>query len=225
MTLRGNAFLAIWHDIEAEAEVEFNHWHTVEHMPERVFTPGFLAGRRLIDPSLAKHRYFTLYEGEQLETFSSDAYRERLNNPTPWAVTLQPHYRNFVRSACLTASSTGRGTGGAMATVRMHVAPGADWRSDIASLITDLEGAHGVTAVHLGEASPETSHIVTKESELRASTGEEVFDGVILVDGFGRREVEAAVVSLRSSLEALPSVDRAEVAVYDLAYRLDTEEE
>ena len=44
MPLRGSAFLAIWHDIEAHGELEYDDWHTREHMPERV-APGAL--RRL----------------------------------------------------------------------------------------------------------------------------------------------------------------------------------
>ena len=52
MPLRGSAFLAIWHDIEAHGEVEYDDWHTREHMPERVEIPGFEAGRRWVDRSL-----------------------------------------------------------------------------------------------------------------------------------------------------------------------------
>ena len=81
MPLPGQGFLAIWNDATAEHEAEWLRWHTREHMPERVGVPGFLGGRRFIDPSSAHHRFFTLYLGESLSTFNSQPYLERLNNP------------------------------------------------------------------------------------------------------------------------------------------------
>ena len=48
MSLPGNAFLAMWHDIEPDAWTEYMEWHTREHMPERLSIPGFLVGKRLI---------------------------------------------------------------------------------------------------------------------------------------------------------------------------------
>lgn len=35
-----------WHDVETGRERDYQHWHTQEHMDERVFLPGFLVGRR-----------------------------------------------------------------------------------------------------------------------------------------------------------------------------------
>ena len=75
MSLRGSAFLAIWHDIEAHGELEFSDWHTREHMPERVGIPGFEAGRRWVDWGRVRHRYFTLYEAQTIDVLSSAAYR------------------------------------------------------------------------------------------------------------------------------------------------------
>jgi hypothetical protein len=56
---------------------------------------GFLAGRRFVDWNLDRYRYFTLYEGKELETFSSAEYRRRLNNPTEWTFRMQPNFLNF----------------------------------------------------------------------------------------------------------------------------------
>src|SRR4051812_9744541 len=89
MALRGRAFLAIWHDIASAAEAEYNVWHTRQHMPERLGIPGFLVGRRYVDWNLKDQRYFTLYETVKLETLSSDDYRARLNNPSPWSMRVQ----------------------------------------------------------------------------------------------------------------------------------------
>src|SRR6188508_1420005 len=168
MPLRGVAFLAIWHDIEEHGEVEYDDWHTREHMPERVGIPGFEAGRRFVDRSLDHHRYFTLYEAATLDVLGSAAYRARLDAPTPWTHKVQPTFTNFVRAACRAAASEGRGTGGALATIRV------------------------------GIAEPSVTRTPTAESALRELTGEEVFDAVVLVDGIGRGEVERALPSIEA---------------------------
>ena len=40
MALLGNAILAIWNDIAAGGDAEFNHWQIGEHFPERLGGAG-----------------------------------------------------------------------------------------------------------------------------------------------------------------------------------------
>ena len=224
MTLRGNGFMAVWHDIKDEGETEYNQWHTVEHMPERVSTPGFLAGRRYVDWNLAKYRYFTLYEGAELETFASEEYRRRLNNPSEWTFRMQPNFLNFARSACLTMSTTGLGTGGALATIRLNVTDENVFITQAGSVLEAAAVLHGISGIHLGAARPDTTRIQTKETELRADTGEDVFGAVVMIEGIGRREVEEALKDVQVRLANLATVTAAEAATYDLAYQLTTED-
>jgi hypothetical protein len=35
----GRAAVMMWWDIAAEMEREFEHWHSIEHMPERLAIP------------------------------------------------------------------------------------------------------------------------------------------------------------------------------------------
>ena len=111
MALAGDGFLAMWHDIASEAEEEYNLWHTQEHMPERVGIPGFKVARRYVDWNLELHRYFTLYEGQAIETFDSPDYIARLNAPTSWTQKMMPAFRNMVRGACRTVATVGTGIG------------------------------------------------------------------------------------------------------------------
>jgi hypothetical protein len=227
MALRGSAFLAIWHDIEAHGELEFSDWHTREHMPERVGIPGFEAGRRWVDRERALHRYFTLYEAQTIDVLSSAAYRARLDGPTPWTRKVQPTFRNFVRAACRTSASAGRGIGGALATIRIDFAdpsgkgPFADSSGPLAA--TAL-GHHGITSVHVGIAEPTVARAPTAESALRPQAGEDVFDAVVLVDGIGRREVESALPSIERALAPALGEASTTTAVYDLAYALAPED-
>jgi hypothetical protein len=222
MALKGRAFLAIWHDIAGHGEAEYNVWHTRQHMPERVGVPGFLVARRYVDWSLAHQRYFTLYEAATLETFSSDDYRARLNSPSNWSNRTQPNFLNFARSACVLMASVGRGVGGAMATIRLDLKKGtpADFEANAEKLAHRFAAIDGLTGAHFGVAAPETTRIKTRETELRSRTGEDVFDAVVMVEGIGRREIEAAMPAVRSLLEETLTVTFEASAIYDLAYML-----
>lgn len=228
MSLKGSGFMAIWHDIKAEGEPEYNLWHTREHMPERLGVPGFEAGRRWVDWNLGKHRYFTLYEARTIDVFGSDAYRARLNAPSAWSNRMQPHFTNFVRSACRTIVSVGKGIGGAMATVRVDFTPGTGqgvFSARSHALAHEIMPLDGVTSVHIGFADPAVTRVQTRESELRKLTGEDVFDAVLLIDGIGRRELERVVPGIEALLTAeAAGVASSESAVYDLAYLLTSNE-
>src|SRR5262245_53685108 len=75
VALLGRAVRAFWHDIAAGGDDDFNHWHTEEHIPERVGIPGFLRGRRY-EVLGEGPRYFNLYETADLDVLGSPAYVE-----------------------------------------------------------------------------------------------------------------------------------------------------
>ena len=82
MPLAGRALLVLWNDIRRDREVEYDRWHTIEHVPERVAVPGFLGGRRYVDRTRERHRYFTLYELASLAALDTDEYRDLVANPS-----------------------------------------------------------------------------------------------------------------------------------------------
>jgi hypothetical protein len=228
MALAGNAFLIIWHDVRPEAELDYLRWHTREHMPERLGIPGFNRGRRGVDWDLPRYRYLTVYEGKELGVFRSQAYLDRLNNPTPWSSRIAPQMFNFIRGAGEVVASVGQGVGGAMLTVRieceraripalLEVAP------RIVEAIAELDG---IASAHLGVARLDVTSARTREADLRGSVPERAFDAAILVDGSSRREIAAASGDLlrilaASSWEPKPE----EIAVYDLSYALNAKRE
>ena len=224
MTLAGTAFLAMWHDIATEGEPEYNRWHTREHMPERLGIPDFLVGRRYVDWSLAKYRYFTLYEGATLETFRSAPYLKRLNAPTEWSQRVQPYFLNFIRAACRTVTSQGRGIGGALLTARVDLTGGASFSASTERLADCIGGLDGVTGVHVGIADASITSVRTAETELKKTAGEAVFDGVVCVEGIGRRELAEVLPRVEALLTPEIGVAGSENAIYDLAYVLTPEE-
>jgi hypothetical protein len=82
MALMGPATMVAIYDLEEEWESKHDDWHSHEHMHERVGIPGFLRGRRYVADGDGT-RCFVLYEVDSLDVLTSDAYLERLNNPTP----------------------------------------------------------------------------------------------------------------------------------------------
>lgn len=225
MTLPGNAFLAMWHDIAPESWDDYMEWHTREHMPERLSIPGFMVGKRLINHDVPRYRYGTIYTGETLEVFRSPAYLERLNNPTPWSTRIQPAFRNFLRVACERLASAGSGDGGAVATIRLDLAPSGEdrLREGAVALCQALLKVTGAGATHVGLARSEVSGIRTRETELRPGMAEEGFDAVVLVEGSGRPELEAAIPELDAVIAASNlGLSRPRTIVYNLAWQLSS---
>jgi hypothetical protein len=136
---------------------------------------------------------------------------------------VQPTFTNFVRGACRTVVSSGKGVGGALATIRIDFTEPAR-RQAVGTASGDLAAGmlahHGITSVHIGVADPSVTQGQTTESSLRQLTREEAFDAVVLVDGIGRREVEEALPAIEAALAPVTGGAVTASAVYDLAYSL-----
>ena len=110
MPLLGKAAMLLSFDVVEDAIPEHDDWHTHEHLPERLSIPGFIRGTRWVSLD-GKPRYFVMYEVDQLATLQSEAYFERLNNPSPWTSKMMPNYRGMIRGLCSVSSSLGAGLG------------------------------------------------------------------------------------------------------------------
>jgi hypothetical protein len=224
MALTGSAFLAIFHDIDPPSWTEYMEWHTREHMPERLSIPGFTVGKRLINHTLPRYRYGTVYGGETAEVFRSPAYLERLNNPTEWSNKVQPTFRNFLRVACERVASAGVGDGGAMATVRLDFRDGAgedDLRAGAEALCAALLKVTSACCAHIGLARSEISGVKTRETELRPGMAEKEFDAIVLVEGSGLPELEASVGAIEAAIaDSRCGLENPATIVYTLAYQL-----
>ena len=224
--LLGNAALCIWHDIAPGFESEFEEWHTREHMPERVSVPGFLRARRYIDWRRKKHACFTMYEGADLGVFRSPPYLERLNNPTEWSRRMHPVFRNFARGACEVVWSTGHEIGGAIATFRVRQGndeTSATIRAAGPELGSCILALPGITGVHLGVTDASTTSTRTRETELKQSTGEELFDGALLVEGVGYDSLEAVFAKIDQQMRECDMPPEAPAA-FHLSYLLSKSE-
>src|SRR5262245_40452423 len=117
MALPGSGCFVAWHDLQPGREADHDHWHTHEHMIERVAIPGFLRGLRYRSAG-GSPRVCTIYHAESVATFTSPVYLERLNSPTPWTRQVLPLFVGMNRTLCTVASTHGHGIGGHLLTIQ-----------------------------------------------------------------------------------------------------------
>jgi hypothetical protein len=209
--LRGNGVLAIWNDIDAENEAEFNNWYTHQHLPERVGIQGFLRGRRYVAPLSAENRniakYFTLYELESIQTLTSPAYMARLNSPTEWTKKIVPLFRNGNRRAYRVTGSIGAGIGGQAATIAFGPADNKegkprDWLHKDA-MPEAFKSRPELTGIHLLEPDDVITRAKDQTEEGKSATMvAPSARWVVMVEGLFETEVEGACDELASVAQA-----------------------
>lgn len=215
----GRAAIAMWWDVPSEMRVEWEDWHTHEHMPERLGIPGFLRGTRWVADSGAPS-YFVLYETRDRKTMTSGAYLDRLNQPTPWSRQMMPHHRNMVRSLCRVRASFGGGLAQILATIRFSPSPrtrgsALKWLS--AEVLPSLPQRKGLTGAYLLE-SLATDVPRTEEHGIRGMDGRA--DCVLLIAGYDVGAVKAAVAAELGKLESHGALPGRVEGLYRCAYSL-----
>ena len=107
--------LAIRGELSADNRAGAEEWHLHEHLLERVSTPGFLRGRRCVTPlddvEPGRTAFLVVYEADTVETFGSEEYLRRLDQPTPLTRRMVTTTENGRRSAGRVQASVGRGVG------------------------------------------------------------------------------------------------------------------
>lgn len=218
-----DAAMAVWGDVEARAEPEFNEWYHREHVPERVGMPGWRAGRRYRRVDRGRYRYLAVYEVDAITCFDDPVYRHALDHPTDWTRRMMPAFRNFVRATCRVRLVSGEVAGGVLATVRFD--PPDATREAVVRWIAgealhDLRDRPGITRVQLWEADSGRSLAQTAEQSMRAGPdGRTAFAAVI--EGTDRAAVTTALAE--AGIEAGLADRRAkavEVGVYGLLFAL-----
>lgn len=221
MALLGTAAMLLWYDIVPEQVAEHDEWHTQQHFPERAGIPGFLRAQRWVNADTSP-RYLVTYEVRDLDVLSSDAYRERLDNPTEWTQQIMPHFRGMVRGFCQLESSRGTVLGASVLSVRYAMRPGseretAQWLDG--ELLPALGARRGIASVHALASAREPE--MTAEQRLRGRDAG--VDRVLLVTSYERQ----VLADLRSStltyasLEAHGAAPGSVVSIYQLACRAD----
>jgi hypothetical protein len=151
------AFLALWNGVAHAGVVpEYEVWHTFEHVPERVGSPGFVQGIRYrsVDGPL---RYFTCYWLRSLDALSTPEYRALVDHPTPWSARMRGELSGFLRLPCELGGTIGVSSASSLATLHLEAGtPEAAARLQT-QLQRQVDGADLVCA-HWGLCRPSDDH-------------------------------------------------------------------
>jgi hypothetical protein len=207
MPLLGKAAMLLSFDIVEEAIVEHDDWHTHEHLPERLSIPGFLRGTRWV-ALRGQPRYFVLYEVDSVATLTSEAYLQRLNNPTPWTAKMMQHYRGMTRGFCSVTASFGLGMGAFSVLSRFK--PAATSRTPLGEMLPGLASKPGIAGVHLLEGA--VTPAMTNEQRIRGADAG--VDSALVLNGYDQGALESALRG--AGLER-----QGATAILEAAYRMD----
>lgn len=217
MALLGKAALAMWWDIAPEVRVEFEHWHSHEHFPERLGIPGFLRASRWRAAD-GGEGFFVMYELASHEVLGSPPYLERLNAPSPWSRQMMPHHRHMVRCQCHVLESRGGHPASQALTVRLTPRPGGEerLRAALGTRFRDWVTQPGLTGAHLlRHDAPAIA--TTTEQQIRG--GDRVADWILVVTGYDGAALDALAAGEAGAagLEALGALPDAAQARFTLS--------
>jgi hypothetical protein len=213
MTLKGKALLALWNDIAPEREAEYDRWHTIEHVPERVSVTGIHEGRRYVNRAREVHRYFTLYDVEGGDVFQSPEYVDLLEHGTPWSESMRPDFRNFVRAPCRTERSSGLGIGAAIACLAL-AEPSCERIDPALDAVLTMPG---VTACHWGKRLGGLPTVAFR-SPPKTTAEARPFDTVLFIEALDRPAAEGALAGLKEQLGAIGLPSDFGADVFDLTF-------
>jgi hypothetical protein len=185
MATQQPGILAIFNDVRAGREAEFDHWFQSEHLLERLGVPGFLYGRRhqAISGSCS---YFNFYMVESPDVLKSKPYLERLDNPTPMTkVIMSEVFQNMNRTVCHRTYRRGGFRGAFAVTARFNDTP------DTGALTSALEALVRDTAVAGGEiwaAVDPAGMPVSMEEKLRG--GDKKIKACLMIDTLHQKDAE-----------------------------------
>jgi len=201
MSLRGNTVLVNWGGVLKEKEIDFNQWHSLEHMPERISLPGFLRGfRAQAEPETdINHKYFMMYEAEEKEIFISKEYLERLNNPTKWTKEILSSYISPSRTICSVIASKSVGLAGFLATIRFldHDIENEFNVEKLKLSIPRVINLNGITGMHVLLGDNTFGQMRTEEKKYRSTQGmdDQVVSQAIIIEGLSYSALRIAVES------------------------------
>lgn len=219
MTAQGKALLAIWSDIAAAAETDYQHWLTREHVLERVGVDGFLAGRVFRSLNPAQRRYFINYQLQEHAVLAGPSYMARLNAPTPWSQRIMPQLQNFKRGGGDIIARAGLGQGGIVSPLRFDISHTTLSSANACQALVDqLASLDGISTVWLLQVNQDATNVQTKEKQMRSSQ-EGAFGALLCIEGLTAPAVLAAAEQGKTALGGNWENEAPEL--YSQCYSLD----
>ena len=202
--------LAIWNDVAAGREADFEFWFKSEHLAERLALPGFRLGRRF-EAIAGSPRYFVYYLADSPEALTSAAYLARLDNPTPLTRTMMTEvFRNMTRALCRRVEHRGTLSGALCVTARFDALPEAIALEPWLRLPAE---AHGVARCEFWSAAGQDQPVAAEE-KLRG--GDRRIAGCLVVQTLRQADAERVAAALARQFGAT-----SEIGIYRLLCELE----
>ena len=208
--------IVIWNDIKEEMRDEFIQWHSIEHLPERVSIPGFISGQRWYGEH-ASPQYLTTYVTQNTEVLTSDAYIQRLNDPTPWTLKTVAAFRHTCRAAgeVMWEYGSKKGYGGHILAIRITELEDLTILTDHLNSLTSnaMQGVTGLLRARLVLTATKASQLPTAERAVRTGDQNEPHM-VLLLESFSG---EAPLRHAFSKITAhIPKLMHSSTGIYAL---------
>jgi hypothetical protein len=196
VTGKPRGILAIFNNVAAGREADFELWFQHEHLAERLGVPGFLLGRRY-EATSGRLRYFNYYLAESAEVFGSEAYLGRLNDPTPMTrAVMSEIFKEMHRTVCDLVWQSGRVYGAAALVARLSDRPEMPRLSQVAEKLLKNPA---VARVEIWSAT-QAALPVSQEERLRG--GDRKIAGCLFVETLRLTDADQLAGTL-----ALPNAD------------------
>ena len=186
MALLGKGVLLNWGGVLPKHDLDYNLWHSLEHMPERMTVKGFLRAFRCVGlkGTNDNDKYFMMYDVKNKEILSSKQYLNRLNNPTDWTSKILSKYVYPSRAICevIKTTSLTNGLSGFFVTIR-YLSQNNDIEN-FYNISNEVMSENGIFSIHCFQSDKEISLLKTKEKVIRSYQGneDEIIDYAVVIE-------------------------------------------
>lgn len=186
MALLGKGALLNWGGVLSKHDLDYNLWHSLEHMPERMSVKGFLRAFRCVGlkGTNDNDKYFMMYDVKSKDILSSKQYLNRLNNPTDWTSKILSKYVYPSRAICkvIKTKSLTNGLSGFFVTIR-YLSQNNDIKN-FYNISDEIMSQNGIFSIHCFQSDREISLIKTKEKVIRSFQGneDEIIDYAVVIE-------------------------------------------
>ena len=186
MAILGKGALSNWGGVLPKHDLDYNLWHSLEHMPERMSVKGFLRAFRCVGlkGTNENDKYFMMYDVKSKDILSSKQYLNRLNNPTDWTSKILSKYVYPSRAICevIKTKSLTNGLSGFFVTIR-YLSQNNDIKN-FYKISDKIMFQNGIFSIHCFQSDREISLIKTKEKVIRSYQGneDEIIDYAVVIE-------------------------------------------
>ena len=194
MALLGKGALLNWGGVLPKHDLDYNLWHSLEHMPERMSVKGFLRAFRCVGlkGTNDNDKYFMMYDVKNKDILSSKQYLNRLNNPTDWTSKILSKYIYPSRAICevIITKSLTNGLSGFFVTIR-YLSQNDDIKN-FYNISDEIMRQNGIFSIHCFQSDKKISLFKTKEKVLRSFQGneDEIIDYAVIIECLNIKKIK-----------------------------------